>query len=46
MRTEIFEGSDKLGEVSFNEETFSTGSRGYYASTKLEVGMKRYQVVF
>jgi len=46
MRAEIFEGSDKLGEVSLNEKTFSTGSRGYYASAKLEVRGKRYQVNF
>jgi len=46
MRAEIFEGSDRLGEVSLNEKTFSTGSRGYYASAKLEVRGKRYQVNF
>ena len=46
MRAEIFEGTDKLGEVSLNEKTFSTGSRGYYASAKLEVKGKRYQVKF
>jgi hypothetical protein len=46
MRAEIFEGSDKLGEVSLNEKTFSTGSRGYYASAKLEIKGKRYQANF
>ncbi len=46
MRAEIYEGSDKLGEVSLNEKVFSTGSRGFHASTKLEVHGKRYQVNF
>jgi len=46
MRAEIFEGSEKLGEVGLNEKVFSTGSRGYYASAKLEVHGKRYQVNF
>ncbi|HXW37572.1 MAG TPA: hypothetical protein VEJ36_06710 [Nitrososphaerales archaeon] len=46
MRAEIYEGSEKLGEVTLGEKTFSTGSRGYYSSAKLEVHGKRYQVNF
>jgi len=46
MRAEIYEGSEKLGEVGLGEKVFSTGSRGYYASAKLEVHGKRYQLNF
>lgn len=46
MRAEIYDGSEKLGEVGLSEKVFSTGSRGYYASAKLEVHGKRYQANF
>jgi len=43
MRVEIYDGTNKLGEIGLSEKTFSTGSRGFYASTKLEIHGKRYQ---
>ncbi len=46
MRAEIYDGSDKLGEVGLSEKTFSTGSRGFYASVKFEIHGKRYQANF
>jgi hypothetical protein len=46
MRAEIYDGSEKLGEVSLGDKVFSTGSRGYYASAKLEIHGKRYQANF
>jgi hypothetical protein len=46
MRVEIYDGSDRLGEVGLSDKTFSTGSRGYYASAKLEIHGKRYQANF
>ncbi|MDV3293220.1 MAG: hypothetical protein LYZ70_03020 [Nitrososphaerales archaeon] len=46
MRAEIYDGSERLGEIGLSEKVFSTGSRGYYASAKLEVHGKRYQINF
>jgi len=46
MRAEIYDGSDKLGEIGLADKVFSTGSRGYYASAKLEIHGKRYQANF
>jgi hypothetical protein len=46
MRVEIYDGTDRLGEVGLSEKTFSTGSRGFYASAKVEVHGKRYQANF
>ena len=46
MRAEIFDGSERLGEISLADKVFSTGSRGYYASAKLEIHGKRYQANF
>lgn len=33
-----------LGTFSVPEKSFKTGSRGYYANGKMEIGGKRYQV--
>ena len=43
MRAEIYDGSEKIGEIGLADKVFSTGSRGYYASAKLEIHGKRYQ---
>ncbi len=34
----------KLGALVANPKTFSTGSKGFYGQTRLEVGGKRYIV--
>ena len=35
---------ETFGDVLATEKTFSTGSRGYYGSGKIEIAGKRYQV--
>ena len=35
---------ETYGDVIATEKTFSTGSRGYYGSGKVEIAGKRYQV--
>jgi len=43
MRAEIYDGTNKMGEIGLSEKTFYTGSRGFYSSAKLETHGKRYQ---
>jgi hypothetical protein len=38
------ETGQTIGLISLPPKLFKTGSRGYYANTKLEVDGKRYQV--
>ena len=38
------ETGQTIGLISLPPKQFKTGSRGYYANTKLEVEGKRYQV--
>lgn len=38
------EKGETIGLISLAPKQFKTGSRGYYANTKLEVDGKRYQV--
>ena len=45
-RIEIYEGLQKIAEVGLPEKKFSTGSIGYWASTKMEIKGKRYQCQF
>jgi len=45
-RIEVWEGTQKIADVGLPEKKFSTGSVGYYASTKLELNGRRYQVQF
>lgn len=45
-RIEVYEGSQKIAEVGLPEKKFSTGSVGYWASTKMEFNGKRYQCQF
>ena len=40
----VVKAGQSSGEVKMNEKTFSTGSRGYYASGKVTLNGKRYQV--
>jgi len=35
---------ESYGDVLAVEKTFSTGSRGYYGSGKIEIAGKRYQI--
>jgi hypothetical protein len=35
---------ESYGDVLAAEKTFSTGSRGYYGTGKIEIAGKRYQV--
>lgn len=37
------DGTNTVGTISAPSKVFSTGSRGYYGSTKLEIAGKRYQ---
>lgn len=37
------EKGETIGLISLAPKQFKTGSRGYYANTKLEVDGKRYQ---
>lgn len=34
----------ELATIPVSPKEFKTGSRGYYANTKVEIGGKRYQV--
>jgi len=45
-RIEVWEGTQKIADVEIPEKKFSTGSTGYFASTKLELNGKRYQCQF
>jgi len=45
-RIEVWEGTEKIADVGIPEKKFSTGSTGYFASTKLELNGKRYQCQF
>jgi len=45
-RIEMYEGLQKIADVGLPEKKFSTGSVGYFASTKLEFNGKRYQCQF
>lgn len=38
------ETGQTLGLISLPPKQFKTGSRGYYANTKVEIDGKRYQV--
>jgi hypothetical protein len=38
------ETGQTIGLISLPPKLFKTGSRGYYANTKIEVDGKRYQV--
>ncbi|MBE0698439.1 MAG: hypothetical protein IH586_16100 [Anaerolineaceae bacterium] len=38
------ETGETIGLISLPPKQFKTGSRGYYANTKIEVEGKRYQV--
>ena len=38
------EAGQVIGELALPPKQFKTGSRGYYANTKLEIEGKRYQV--
>lgn len=46
VRVEVYEGSNKIADVSLPEKKFRTGSIGYWASQKLEINGKRYQCQF
>ena len=46
VRVEVFDGSNKIADISLPEKKFKTGSIGYWASQKLEIGGKRYQCQF
>ncbi len=45
-RIELYEGSQKLADISLPEKKFKTGSVGYWASQKVEISGKRYQGQF
>jgi len=45
-RIEVWEGTQKIADVGIPEKKFSTGSTGFFASTKLELNGKRYQCQF
>jgi hypothetical protein len=45
-RIELYEGLQKIADVGLPDKKFSTGSVGYFASTKLEFNGKRYQCQF
>lgn len=38
------DSNQMLGVLSVMPKEFKTGSRGYYANQKIEIGGKRYQV--
>ena len=38
------DSGQSLGQVAAPAKQFKTGSRGFYANTKLEIDGKRYQV--
>jgi hypothetical protein len=46
VRIEVYEGSNKIADVSLPEKKFKTGSIGYWGSQKLEINGKRYQCQF
>jgi len=46
VRIEVYEGSNKVADISLPEKKFRTGSIGYWASQKLEINGKRYQGQF
>ncbi|MBI2953038.1 MAG: hypothetical protein HYY30_01900 [Chloroflexi bacterium] len=37
------ENGQTLGKIVANAKTFSSGSRGYYGQSKIEIDGKRYQ---
>lgn len=45
-RIELYEGTQKISDVGLADKTFSTGSVGYYANTKIEFNGKKYQCQF
>ncbi len=46
VRVEVYDGSNKIADVSLPEKKFATGSVGYWAGQKLEINGKRYQCQF
>lgn len=41
VRVEVYEGSNKIADISLPEKKFRTGSIGYWATQKLEINGKR-----
>lgn len=44
LSVEIKESEKVVGMFTAVEKVFSTGSRGYFGTTKIQIGEKRYQV--
>jgi len=44
LSVEIKEDEKSVGILSAAEKTFSTGSRGFFGTGKIQIGEKRYQV--
>ena len=45
-RIELYEGPQKIADIGLPEKKFKTGSVGYWATQKVEIGGKRYQAQF
>lgn len=45
-RIELYEGLQKVADIGLPEKKFSTGSVGYWATVKIEIGGRRYQGQF
>jgi hypothetical protein len=44
LSIEIKKDGNIVGLMMAEEKTFKTGSRGYFATGKMQIGEKRYQV--
>jgi len=42
----IFSDSKEIAEVALESKIFSTGSKGYHKSSKVEINGERYQLNF
>jgi len=46
ITAKIFSEGKEIAEVPLETKTFSTGSKGYHKSSKIEINGERYQLNF